>query len=261
MARWNPRENANLSRGDFRQSGRKAETNQSLPNMQKSPEQEEATTNMNTETPRTDEALEKLRAARSNSRRQVNGADLESLAHESRQLERELAAAHAKVDEMRAALEDCLAQTEHDSLCECMVCMKAKRALSSTHSQKAPDGELGRLRAYENLFNDERTLHEGAVAECDRLRDVSDTALARVAELEGALQAAGRIRANNYIHWSNAGGDDECSHGFAKGIPCPACDGITLERALTGTNEKTSCTQSAQTLPIPTPGNPSTPAL
>lgn len=28
----------------------------------------------------------------------------------------------------------------------------------------------------------------------------------------------------NYIPWANAGGPNECVHGYAEGIPCPQCD-------------------------------------
>ena len=27
-----------------------------------------------------------------------------------------------------------------------------------------------------------------------------------------------------YLHWSEAGGQNECEHGYAEGIPCPNCD-------------------------------------
>lgn len=27
-----------------------------------------------------------------------------------------------------------------------------------------------------------------------------------------------------YLDWANAGGPNECKHGYAKGIPCPQCD-------------------------------------
>lgn len=27
-----------------------------------------------------------------------------------------------------------------------------------------------------------------------------------------------------YLHWSQAGGPNECEHGYAEGIPCPNCD-------------------------------------
>lgn len=27
-----------------------------------------------------------------------------------------------------------------------------------------------------------------------------------------------------YLHWSQAGGPNECEHGYAEGIPCPKCD-------------------------------------
>ncbi len=30
--------------------------------------------------------------------------------------------------------------------------------------------------------------------------------------------------ATGYLHWSEAGGPNECEHGYAEGIPCPHCD-------------------------------------
>jgi hypothetical protein len=27
-----------------------------------------------------------------------------------------------------------------------------------------------------------------------------------------------------YIPWADAGGPNECPHGYAEGIPCPRCD-------------------------------------
>ncbi len=30
--------------------------------------------------------------------------------------------------------------------------------------------------------------------------------------------------ANGYLRWELAGGPNECSHGYASGIPCPQCD-------------------------------------
>lgn len=29
-----------------------------------------------------------------------------------------------------------------------------------------------------------------------------------------------------YLPWANAGGPNECKHGYAAGIPCPDCDEI-----------------------------------
>jgi hypothetical protein len=28
----------------------------------------------------------------------------------------------------------------------------------------------------------------------------------------------------SYLDWQHAGGDDECAHGYAVGVPCPRCD-------------------------------------
>lgn len=44
------------------------------------------------------------------------------------------------------------------------------------------------------------------------------TALRRVAD------AAMRLQKNKYLPWTNAGGPNECKHGWADGISCPRCD-------------------------------------
>jgi hypothetical protein len=33
-----------------------------------------------------------------------------------------------------------------------------------------------------------------------------------------------RSAKTEYLHWSQAGGPNECEHGYAEGIPCPNCD-------------------------------------
>lgn len=32
-----------------------------------------------------------------------------------------------------------------------------------------------------------------------------------------------------YTPWKNAGGPNECPHGYAEGIPCPRCDAADEE--------------------------------
>lgn len=31
-----------------------------------------------------------------------------------------------------------------------------------------------------------------------------------------------------YLEWAAAGGPNECEHGYAAGVPCPACEGAGL---------------------------------
>lgn len=45
-----------------------------------------------------------------------------------------------------------------------------------------------------------------------------------LAQAKRVIEAAQRLRNHHYPHWSSAGGPNECSHGFAEGIPCPSCD-------------------------------------
>lgn len=52
------------------------------------------------------------------------------------------------------------------------------------------------------------------------------------ARLAEALRAAKRLRDGKYLPWSNAGGVNDCAHGYGEGIPCPKCDAATLDAAL-----------------------------
>lgn len=38
-----------------------------------------------------------------------------------------------------------------------------------------------------------------------------------------------RLIRGDYPHWAVSGGLDECSHGFADGIPCRKCDEMDWE--------------------------------
>lgn len=39
-----------------------------------------------------------------------------------------------------------------------------------------------------------------------------------------ATYVEGREAPRRYLPWANAGGPNECAHGYAAGIPCPSCD-------------------------------------
>lgn len=39
-----------------------------------------------------------------------------------------------------------------------------------------------------------------------------------------ATYVEGREAPRRYLPWANAGGPNECQHGYAAGIPCPSCD-------------------------------------
>ena len=41
-----------------------------------------------------------------------------------------------------------------------------------------------------------------------------------------------------YLHWSEAGGPNECEHGYAEGIPCPNCDANPRIQELCAENER-----------------------
>lgn len=46
-------------------------------------------------------------------------------------------------------------------------------------------------------------------------------------------QARNRIETHYvYVDWASAGGPNECSHGFAAGIPCPHCDRLLVPASL-----------------------------
>lgn len=55
-----------------------------------------------------------------------------------------------------------------------------------------------------------------------------EAAVARQAEeierLTAERDAAIRLERGGYVHWSTAGGPNECAHGRAEGIACPECD-------------------------------------
>lgn len=43
-----------------------------------------------------------------------------------------------------------------------------------------------------------------------------------------ALDMEQAVKPKKYLDWANAGGPNECIHGYAAGIPCPQCDGAKL---------------------------------
>lgn len=49
---------------------------------------------------------------------------------------------------------------------------------------------------------------------------------------KATVAAALRLHSDHYLRWANTGGPDECTHGYAAGIPCRKCDiGLIIERA------------------------------
>lgn len=66
------------------------------------------------------------------------------------------------------------------------------------------------------------------------LQAASDAIREMARALEGAetiIAAAVRLEANRYQRWQDSGGPDECPHGIADGIACPACDLRTVRSA------------------------------
>lgn len=53
-----------------------------------------------------------------------------------------------------------------------------------------------------------------------------------VLELREALKATQRLVDGKYLDWTNAGGPNECLHGYADGIPFRKCDIETVRAAL-----------------------------
>lgn len=47
--------------------------------------------------------------------------------------------------------------------------------------------------------------------------------------MEAALRLLGQYP---YLAWFVAGGPDQCRHGYAAGVPCPACDQVTVNEAI-----------------------------
>ena len=53
----------------------------------------------------------------------------------------------------------------------------------------------------------------------------------RIGRAEANIVASVRLIWYRYMEWQKAGGPDECAHGYAKGIPCRACDVDTVMSA------------------------------
>jgi hypothetical protein len=47
-----------------------------------------------------------------------------------------------------------------------------------------------------------------------------------------ALCASKRARESQYLAWANAGGPNQCEHGYSEGIACPTCDLKQIDAAL-----------------------------
>ena len=47
-----------------------------------------------------------------------------------------------------------------------------------------------------------------------------------------------KVTKPEYLHWSQAGGPNECEHGYAEGIPCPNCDANPRVQELRAENER-----------------------
>lgn len=43
-----------------------------------------------------------------------------------------------------------------------------------------------------------------------------------------------RVEEKGYLPWAEAGGPNECTHGYAEGIPCPKCDAAQPQETLEG---------------------------
>ncbi len=50
----------------------------------------------------------------------------------------------------------------------------------------------------------------------------------RIAFLEEQVKTLTRLMKNDYVDWVNAGGPNQCKHGFAAGIACRDCDLATV---------------------------------
>jgi len=69
-------------------------------------------------------------------------------------------------------------------------------------------------------------------AERDQLRTQLAASNSAVGAMRSALEAAKRFIDDKYIPWANAGGVDDCKHGYGAGIPCRQCDRKAVEVAL-----------------------------
>jgi len=59
---------------------------------------------------------------------------------------------------------------------------------------------------------------------------------------EKAEAARARLQAGGYVPWDQAGGPEECAHGYAEGLACPECDRETV-RAMGSRYHEPSATE------------------
>jgi hypothetical protein len=121
--------------------------------------------------------------------------------------ERHLATA-VKLVRAEAALTSC--REERDRLNE---------ELDRTEQER--DKSKSSQQYYSNLLDKEKKAWCDVAAELGRVREERDRA-------QEVIAAHERIDANKYMEWGYAGGPDQCSHGYAKGIACPQCDLETI---------------------------------
>lgn len=82
--------------------------------------------------------------------------------------------------------------------------------------QRARDSEAAHLlHAKDNITLCQKLAHaEQALVDAGHHED----------QLRAENAALRRLLKDNYVSWAAAGGPNECTHGRAEGIPCPACD-------------------------------------
>jgi hypothetical protein len=120
----------------------------------------------------------------------------------------ELAASETKRKEMAKDFETAfrLVRKENDELRAALTTVEQKRDAFSRDAQ---------------LFMDQR---DKLQAQLTTAETHAKSLEGRVKELEVVIRAQGRLNDNKYLPWHNAGGPEECPHGYAFGIPCPKCD-------------------------------------
>jgi hypothetical protein len=66
----------------------------------------------------------------------------------------------------------------------------------------------------------------------DTCEQVYKEAVDEAEGLRAGLEAADRIANYQYVPWTNAGGVNECGHGYGDHTPCPKCDRVIFRLAL-----------------------------
>ncbi len=162
-------------------------------------------------------------------RRDVVDAALAHLATRAAEAEEKLGIMTLSRLEVMARTEEAMEQTDKAlaNTAKAIASLEAAVAAGSAWKAKAAEAEgraeraEARLRVMRDNVNSIRhTTHDAkSIGDATRANAMAIDTLARDAKLAGEDAAS-----KAYLPWTEAGGPDECAHGYADGIPCPECD-------------------------------------